>query len=209
MNTKMLLALFLIAATAIPAGAAGQAGPVTGQTAPGAARVLGLRTVTDVENRFTISVPATWHVQTSTGDPAVEADAPAAPAGATPDSVNVIVRDMPVPLSPESCVQEAGRVLRYVLHAYTTVSQGPDKIGDRPAYAHAYIWRTKAGEERWSVMECVTEGRRAFVMIGTTQNSPDRVRKELPVLTTIIGTLRLAVVQPEAPKTGPKSNEKR
>jgi len=167
----------------------------TGQT-------LSLRTVNDLRHRFTISVPATWHVETSTGDPAVDARSPA-PARGAPDTVDVIVRDMPMSLSPQGCVLEAKSVLRYVIHSYTTVSEGPDTIARRPAYTHAYTWRTKTGEERRSLQVCVTVGHRAFMLIGTTDNTPTRVHEATPLLTHIIETFRPAAQQPEPDLPGP------
>jgi hypothetical protein len=148
----------------------------------------GLRTIQDPAARFTIRVPVTWEVATSSGDPVIEARSPV-PAGQTPSTVDVIVRDMPALLTPESCVRQAETVMRYLIPSFTTLSESPKTIGGLPAYSHAYTWRTREGEERRSLQVCVTTGRRAFVVIGTTQNTPDRVRRDMPMLTHIIETL--------------------
>ncbi len=205
--TKSLVRISLLAlAIAVVAGTLAQLGnaavPPVRAAGSSATQTPNLRTVDDPKHRFTIAVPTTWHVQTSTGDPAVVASSPA-PAGKLPDSVDVIVRDMPMQLTPEGCVKEAERVLVYVIHSYTTLGQGPETIGTLPAYTHAYAWHTKTGEARRSLQVCTTIGHRAFVMIGTTNDSPEAVRQTMPVLTRIIETFRPAAAQPEveqAPK---------
>jgi|GEM_PF-990406 len=201
--TKSLVRIRLLAlAIAVVAGTLAQLQLGSAAVSPvpaggtSATQTANLRTVDDPKHRFTIAVPATWHVQTSTGDPAVVASSPA-PAGKLPDSVDVIVRDMPMQLTPEGCVKEAGRVLVYAIHSYTTLSQGPETIGTLPAYTHTYAWHTKTGEARRSLQVCTTIGRRAFVMIGTTNDSPEAVRQTMPVLTRIIETFRPAAAQPE------------
>jgi hypothetical protein len=158
--------------------------------------------VSDVNNRFTIGVPVNWQVKTSSGDPALAATAPA-PAGLAPDSVNVIVRDTPMALSPETCVQEAQGVLKYIIHSYTTVSQGPETVASLPAYSYAYDWQTKTGEPRRSIQVCTTIGHRAFMIIGTTGNTPGKVRTVMPEISQIINTFRPMSQQVEPPVSSP------
>lgn len=157
---------------------------------------LVLRTVQDPEARFTIRVPVTWLVATSSRDPVVEARSPV-PAGQTPSTVDVIVRDLPEALSPESCVRQAETVMRFLIPSFRTLSESPKMIGGLPAYSHAYTWVTRGGEERRSLQVCVTMGTRAFVVIGTTGNTPDRVRHDMPTLTHIIETLHPNPFTPE------------
>lgn len=163
-----------------------------------------LQTIQDPAARFTIRVPATWQVVTSSGDPVVEARSPV-PVGQTPSTVDVIVRDMRAALSPESCVRQAETVMRYVIPSFKTLSESPKTIGGLPAYAHAYTWLTRGGEERRSLQVCVTIGQRAFVVIGTTGNTPDRVRHDMPTLTQIIETLHPNPVLPEPGVLAPAS----
>ncbi len=155
-----------------------------------------LRTVQDPRARFTIRVPATWEVHTSSGYVVVEAIAPV-PAGQTPSSVDVIVRDLPAAISAESCVHQAETVMRYVIPSFKTLDESPKTIGGLPGYSHAYIWRTRDGEERRSLQVCVTLGHRAFIVIGTTGNTPVRVRRDMPTLTRIIETLHPNPFSPE------------
>ncbi len=162
--------------------------------AAGAGQALALRTVTDASDRFTIGVPATWEVKTSSGDPALAATAPAS-GKLTPDSVNVIVRDMPMALSPQSCVQEAQSVLKYVIHSYTKVSEGPQKVAGLPAYSYEYDWQTKTGEPRRSIAVCTTIGHRAFMIVGTTENTPAKVQAVMPEIAQIVQTFRPAAQQ--------------
>ncbi len=174
--------------------------------AAGAGQALALRTVTDVSNRFIIGVPTNWQVKTSSGDPALEATAPAS-GKLTPDSVNVIVRDMPMALSPQSCVQEAQGVLKYVIHSYTTVSEGPQKVAALPAYSYEYDWQTKTGEPRRSIAVCTTIGHRAFMIVGTTENTPAKVQAVMPEIAQIVQTFR-PIAQQEAASHDPWGTHK-
>ena len=155
-----------------------------------------LRTIQDPGARFTIRVPATWEVATSSKDPVVEARSPVA-AGQTPSTVDVIVRDLPAVLSPESCVHQAETVMRYLIPSFKTLNQSPKTVGGFPAYSHSYTWRTRDGGDRRSLQVCVTIGHRAFVVIGTTDNTPDRVRHDMPTLAGIIDTLHPNPFTPE------------
>ncbi|HEX4835334.1 MAG TPA: hypothetical protein VFW01_03265 [bacterium] len=155
-----------------------------------------LRTVRDPGARFTIRVPETWEVHTSSGYVVIEAIAPVS-AGQTPSSVDVIVRDLPAAISAESCVHQAETVMRYVIPSFRTLDESPKTIGGLPGYSHAYTWRTRDGEERRSLQVCVTLGNRAFVVIGTTGNTPVRVRRDMPTLTRIIETLHPNPFSPE------------
>ena len=175
------------------------AGALTAGTAA-SVRGAALRVVQDPQSRFTISVPVNWNVQTSTKNPPVEAKAPARP-GQLPDSVDVIVYDMPTPISPQSCVSQATTVMRFTIHNWTTLQETPTTIGGRQAYSRAYVWRARTGEERRSLQTCVTVGRRAFMVVGTTENTPSSVRQELPRLGEIMATLRPNAAAVPAPET--------
>jgi hypothetical protein len=157
-----------------------------------------LQPVEDREGRFVISVPPTWRVEQSRRDlPALSArsfESPEAP----PDSVEVFVRDMLFPLSPQACAQQVAIAMRMTIHEWTTLSEGPESIGGLPAYSRAYTWHLKDGAERRSLQTCVPLGRRVFVIIGTTMNNPSHVTLNLPELARIMGTFRpgLAPVPP-------------
>jgi hypothetical protein len=164
-----------------------------------------LKNVRDPLGRFVISVPATWNVQTSTSSraAAVKTAAPT-PSGGLPDSVDVIVQDTFSPLSPQACIGEADTVMRFTIHKWTTVQQGVTTLGGLPAYSRAYVWRAPTGQQRESVQSCVTIGRRAFVIVGTTANTPINVRQNLPQLKQIMNTFRpLAGAPPPAAPTNP------
>jgi hypothetical protein len=162
----------------------------------------------DPLGRFTISVPATWSVQTSTSPRAasVITQAPAKP-GQLPDSVDVIVQDMPSALTAQTCVGEADTVMRFTIHKWTNVSQGKSTLGGLPAYTRVYNWQTSTGQQRQSIQSCATLGRRAFMVVGTTANTPISVRQNLPQLQQIMNTFRpLASAPPPAEPTGPGSS---
>jgi len=163
-----------------------------------------LKNVRDPLGRFTISVPATWNVQTSTSSRAAAVKTEAPTASGLPDSVDVIVQDTFSALSPQACVGEADMVMRFTIHSWTTVQQGTTTLGGRPAYSRVYAWRTQSGQQRESVQSCVTVGRRAFMIVGTTANTPITVRQDLPQLHQIMNTFRpLGSAPPPAEPTTP------
>jgi hypothetical protein len=149
-----------------------------------------LQPVEDREGRFVISLPPTWRVEQSWTDlPALSAVS-LEPSETPPDSVEVFVRDMSFPLSPQACAQQVAIAMRMTIHEWTTLSEGSDSIGGLAAYSRAYTWHRKRGAERRSLQTCVPLGRRVFVIIGTTMNSPSHVAQNLPELVRIMGTFR-------------------
>ncbi|HET9001413.1 MAG TPA: hypothetical protein VFP86_17370 [bacterium] len=162
-----------------------------------------LKNVRDPLGRFTISVPATWNVQTSTSSRAAAVTTAAPATSGLPDSVDVIVQDTSSALSPQACVGEADMVMRFTIHSWTTVQQGATTLGGLPAYSRVYVWRAQTGQQRESVQSCVTRGRRAFMVVGTTANTPLTVREHLPQLQQIMNTFRplASAPPPEAPAT--------
>jgi len=163
----------------------------------GPAQSEDLRPVGDPQHRFTISIPVTWHVRTSNGDPAVSALSPA-PAGEMPDSLEVITRDLLSPISPEACVDTVERLMRFWIHNFTTLEKGPDEIAGLQAYSHSYAWHTQAGVSRQSHQVCVTLGRRAFVLIGSTTNTPEHIAEHLSAIERIMETFRPLEGPPDA-----------
>lgn len=169
-----VLAIVVIAALATP-------GAVMAQN-------LSLKPVRDPQNRFTIDVPASWNVTTQAKNPTVQAKSPASSA-TLPDSLNVTVYDWTKPISAQDCISESDIVLRYSIHTWTTVTQGPMTIAGQPGYSRVYNW--KAGNEpRQSVETCVTHGNRVYVAIGTTDNTPAKVNATMPMLQRAIATLQ-------------------
>ncbi len=171
------------------------------------AQADGFRPVADPRDRFTISVPVTWQVRTSEGDPSVEAKSPA-PAGAIPDTLDVIARDFSTTISPEECVQKAEWLMRLVSVDFKTVEKHPGSLAGLSAFAHVYTWRTRSGADRRSYQVCVTVNRRVFMLIGSTTNDPTYAREHLPALERMIETFRPKAVStargetPKAPSEG-------
>jgi hypothetical protein len=156
-----------------------------------AAQPVALHTVRDPQGRFTIDMPDAWQVATSYHEPAVSAKSPA-PPGELADSVEVIARDLPLAISPDNCARQVAQLMRLLIHQWETLSEGAVTFGGLPAYSRTYTWRTKTGQDRRSVQTCAMMGRRAFVLIGTTMNTPDRVNEDLPEILRIMNTFRPA-----------------
>jgi len=149
-----------------------------------------LQPVEDRGGRFVISVPPTWRVDQSGRDlPALSAFSPEPPE-TPPDSVEVFVRDLPFPITPPACSQQVAFAMWVTIHQWTTLSEGPDTIGGLAAYSRVYTWHPRNGRERRSLQTCVPLGRRVFVIIGTTQNTPNRVAEVVPALARIMRTFR-------------------
>jgi hypothetical protein len=175
---------------------------------PATAQAPALKPVRDPQNRFTISVPAAWNVTTQTKNPSVEAKS-AAPKTGLPDSLDVTVYDWSAPLSAKQCISESDLVLRYAIHSWTTVKEGPATIGGQPAYQRVYNWKASNGEARQSVETCVTSGRRVFAVVGTTDNTPAKVTSTMPLLESATASLQPNLTNvPAAPATPSKNESK-
>lgn len=159
-----------------------------GAAAPVGAQDAGLTTVRDPQNRFTIDVPAGWSVRTQAKNPSVVAKA-AATKTALPDSLQVTVYDWSTPLSAQACISESDIVLRYVIHTWTTVKEGPVTVAGQPGYSRVYNWKA-GGEPRQSVETCLTHGNRVYVVVGTTDNTPVKVAATMPLMLRSIATLQ-------------------
>ncbi len=161
--------------------AIGVLGPVSAQS-------TSLTTVHDPQNRFTLDVPSGWSVQTQSKNPSVTAKSPA-PKTTLPDSLQVTVYDWATPISAQDCISESDIVLRYAIHTWTTVRQGPVTIAGQPGYSRVYNW-TANGEPRQSVETCVTHANRVYVAVGTTDNMSAKVNATMPLLQRSIATLQ-------------------
>ena len=149
-----------------------------------------LQPVEDRAGRFVISVPPAWRVEQSGRDlPALSAFSPE-PPGTAPDSVEVFVSDLLLPITPPACSQRVAFAMWVTIHEWTTLSEGPDTIDGLAAYSRVYTWHLRNGGERRSLQTCVPLGRRVFVIIGTTQNTPHRVAEVFPALAQILRTFR-------------------
>ena len=169
------------------------------------AQAVALHTVRDPQGRFTIDMPDAWQVVTSYHEPAVSAKSPA-PPGELADTVQVIARDLPLAISPENCARQVAQLMRLMIHSWETLSEGAVTLGGLPAYSRTYTWRTKTGQDRRSVQTCAVMGRRAFVLIGTTMNTPARVNDDLPEIVRIMNTFRPATSPaPEPTQDAPGS----
>ncbi len=98
--------------------------------------------------------------------------------------------DLPLPITPPTCSQRVAFAMWVTIHEWTTLFEGPDMIDGLAAYSRVYTWHLRNGGERRSLQTCVPLGRRVFVIIGTTQNTPNRVAKVFPALDQILRTFR-------------------
>ena len=160
------------------------------------------RTVQDANKQITISVPATWHVQSPAGNVALKATAPTTDHG-LPDTVDVVVHGLPPGVNnAQSCINEAEWVTQHFGHInFTTSSTGPVTVGGQSAYSHTYTWKASTGESRWSYQVCIVQRGTGFVLTGTTGNSPG-----LPARTAIIRQIINSVRIVAKPQVQPPPN---
>jgi len=197
----------VLAVAAAPLVATGQ---VPLEAATPATILPSLKVVTDPQHRFTPAIPAEGLIKASTHsrNAAVSADSPAA-AGHLPDSVDVVIQDFGYTISPQSCLADAATVMRFTIHTWTTVSEGPAILAGLPAYSRVYRWHTGAGQPRRSVQTCVTIGNRAFVIVGTTDDTAAAAQQRLPVIQQIIASFQPnAANVPPAPSNAPAGRGK-
>lgn len=187
-------------AAAVMIAALATAGAVTAQN-------LSLKAVRDPQNRFTIAVPASWNVTTQSKNPSVEAKS-AAVGPTLPDSLDVTVYDWARPISAHDCISESDIVLRYAIHSWTTVNEGPKIIAGRPGYSRIYNWKTNSGEPRQSVEVCVTHANRVYVAVGTTENTSAKVTTTMPMLERAIATLQPNLTNVPSPAESTKPGGK-
>jgi hypothetical protein len=154
----------------------------------------GLRPVSDVRGRFTISFPADWEVhRKSDGIPAVFAFSPVA-EDHTRANVNVVVEDLEgARLSSADYGKHSGRVLAMLFHNYTLLQEGPAKIAGLPSYYRYFTWETNNGWRIYQVQAYFVAGGLGFVVTGSTGNDPARIRRDMPLIGRIFETFRPAV----------------
>jgi hypothetical protein len=159
--------------------------------------------VQDAEGRFTIDVPRTWIVDRTRSDRALATRSPE-PPGTSPDTIDVWVHDAAMPVSPQNCGWQIAMVMRWTIHQWTTLEEGPSTLAGHPAFSRAYVWRL-GGEERRSEQICVPVGRRVFVIIGTTANTRERIAGNLPTILRALDTFQPGAPPPGQPERGPGS----
>ena len=86
-------------------------------------------------------------MQTSTKDRALTAQSPATP-GQLSNTIDVITRDLLRAITPENCAWQAAQVMRFTIHHWTTLEEGPGTLAGFRAYSRRYTWRTGTGQER-------------------------------------------------------------
>jgi hypothetical protein len=193
-KSRAVRGLLVMVALIVAIGAVGQV----------SAQSTSLKTVRDPQNRFTIAVPSAWSVQTQSKNPSVTAKS-SAPKGALPDSLEVTVYDWSKPISAQDCISESDTVLRYAIHRWKTVKQGPVTIAGQPGYSRVYDWTAANREPRQSVETCMTHASRVYVAVGTTDNTSAKVNATMPLMERAIATLKpnLTNVPPVTPSAKP------
>jgi len=156
------------------------------------AAAIPMRTVHDSKNAIAITVPTTWKTESPSGSAALKATAPSSGPG-LPDTVQVVVHLVPASVAtPMACENEAAWVTQHFAHITpVTVAKAPVTIGGVLGYSWTYTWKASTGESRWSQQVCILRQQTAYVVTGTTGNTPAARAARGPILTQIIGSLRM------------------
>lgn len=154
------------------------------QTAPSAI----MQVASDPNGRFKISFPVEWQVvKTTSGASRVIGFRPAA-RGQFRANVNVVVEEVPEPISAAKYAQLAKPKMDAVFNDFTVLKEGSATIARRQAYYRYYTWRPRNQGELYQVQAYITVARMAYVLTGTTMNDPDRVRRDIPIMGQIFET---------------------
>ena len=148
------------------------------------------RSVSDSGGRFTVTVPAAWRVQQNSPGVALLGVAPPRRGELVPVNVNVVIDALPAPMTAAAYAAKAAVTLEAQLHGYKVVQQGDTVIDGRPVSYRYYTWVRSDGVGLYQVQVYVTVNQRGFVVTGTTENTPARIRRDVPILVEIIDTFR-------------------
>jgi len=161
----------------------------------GEAAAVSMRTVHDAKNVIAVTVPTTWQIQSPSGSAALKATAPSAGSG-LPDTVQVVVHIVPAGVTtPMACENEAAWVTQHFAHITpVTVAKAPVTIGGVSAYSWTYTWQASTKEHRWSQQVCILRQQTAYVVTGTTGDTPAARATRSPFLVQIIDSLRILTV---------------
>jgi hypothetical protein len=165
--------------------------PARAQAPPEPAPVPLSQSISDPNGRFTMSFPSDWEVVTRAAGGIPLLGAGPAYAGARP-IVNVVAESLPQPMSPEELAAEAERDVKATLHNYKSFGNRVGAVQGRPAYYRFITWETATGVVMYMVQVFLTQGDTGFVLTGGTVNEPERVLHDMPTITRIIETFRLA-----------------
>ena len=147
--------------------------------------------VSDPKGRFTMNFPVGWEVTTKPQGMIALLGAGPANAGTRP-TVNVVVEELPNPMTPQAYAAAAERLAKAVFHNYTVIQESAATIRGRPVYYRYFTWETNAGVSLYQMQVFFTDGPTGFVVTGSTINGRDRILQDMPLVTQIIESFRLA-----------------
>ncbi len=156
-----------------------------------AAQVSLGQSVTDLSGRFTLRVPAAWQVRRDAAGPAaVVASAPAQSGTRVSASLQVVVSPLVGSSTPAQLAAVAEGALKNSVRHYAVVQQGATTVNGRPAYYRYFTGDRNDGVGLYQVQTYVTVDETGFVVTGTTGNTPEQIRSDIPLLVQIINTFR-------------------
>jgi hypothetical protein len=152
------------------------------------------QSVSDSRGRFTMNFPGDWEVVTQTQGMIALLGAGPVTTGSRP-TINVVTEALTTPLTPQAYAAAAERLARLTLHNYTVIKESDTTVQGRPAYYRYMTWETNTGVTLYQLQVFFTDGLTGFVVTGSTLNDPERVVRDVPVITRIIDTFRFTPAQ--------------
>jgi len=153
------------------------------------------QSVADSQRRFAMNFPSDWEVVTQAQSMVALLGAGPLNAGSRP-TINVVTESLAGPMSPQAYAAAAQRLASVTLHNYAVIQESNAAVQGRPAYYRYMTWEMNTGVTLYQLQVFFTEGLTGFVITGSTINEPERVLRDMPLITRIIETFRVAQAPP-------------
>ena len=170
----------------------------------------GMKRVTDANNRFSIAFPARWTVesiQQNTRILATEVPISSLPQGSSsrsamvgtgpggdfnvPPRLVVVPLDLPRPVTPEdiSTYVQQNSVpnpnFQMTQNGFATIA------GQHAFYMYGVGRDPGQSTSQYAVLVYIAQGREGFLMVGSTLNDPDRIKRDFTAISQILETFRI------------------
>ena len=169
-----------------------------------------MKRVTDANNRFSIAFPARWTVesiQQNTRILATEVPISSLPQGSSsrsamvgtgpggdfnvPPRLVVVPLDLPRPVTPEDIstyVQQNSTPnpnFQMTQNGFATIA------GQHAFYMYGVGRDPGQSTSQYAVLVYIAQGREGFLMVGSTLNDPDRIKRDFTAISQILETFRI------------------
>ena len=141
---------------------------------------------TDGAAGYTIFYPATWE-RRMVNSVMVSLAPQEGPADTFRENVNVVMENLPAPMTPQQYAMAALNHLQRNMQGYQLMEQGPTTLNGRPGYYIVYR-HVMMGRQIQVLAFLTTLGNRAYVI--TCSADPSQFARYRPFFTQIANTIR-------------------